>query len=113
MGLRKDKGIPDHGNVRLEVSLKLRTATDNNKNSKELAKVVSDTTLPFLLKKSHLKNAEKLFLSHLKNTVIGQFQTEVLCLIKELINDEVVSEVQESSVERLPLHEEGGSQGEQ
>jgi hypothetical protein len=113
MGLRKNKGIPDHGNVKLEVSLRLSTAVDKDKNSKELAKIVSDTTIPFLLKKSHLKTAEKLFLSHLKNTVIGQFQTEVLCIIKELITDELVSELQKSSVERLPLHEEGGSQGEQ
>ena len=109
MGLRKDKGIPPNGNAKLKVSLKL--SVGEGKKEVDLASIDCWTALPYLLKKTHLKNAERLFVNHLQNTAIGQFKTEVLCLIKELMEEELASSDEEAVTERLPLEEEGGSPG--
>jgi len=95
MGLRKDMGIPDGGNVRLKVSLELVTDHPKEGSRKKLAKVSYDNVLPMLLKSTHLKNSERLFISHLKDMAVGQFQTDVVCLINNLIKEELaVNEVE-------------------
>jgi hypothetical protein len=104
MGIRKNKGISENGDAELLVSLQLRVK-DGKKNN-VLAKVDHVNILPMLLKKTHLNNAERLFVSHLKNMVVGPFQTDVVCLIKELIKEELTPDEEESKIERLPMKEE-------
>lgn len=105
MGLRKDMGIPDTGDVRLRVSLELVTNHPKDSNKKQIAKVSYDNVLPMLLKATHLKNAERLFSSHLKDMAVGQFQTDVVCLINKLIKEELAQDKSEPEQEMMQISE--------